>query len=83
MPTTVNGYYDGTQVVVDESERGYLNTGDRLLINIIRNTGSPVTEDLAARRIHMIESEEFVIPTGRSTREIDSGIRELRDNDRI
>ncbi len=82
MLAAVKGYYDGTQIVVDENDRKSLNNGDEVIITIL---GKPDTskQTRAAKRRNIIDMDKYVISTGRSTEDVNYYIRELRDNDRF
>ena len=83
MLAAVKGYYDGTQIVIDEKDREALNTGDEVVITILNRLNATRKETRADRRRRIVDLEKYVIPSGRSAEEIDDYIRELRDNDRI
>ena len=54
-----------------------------MIITILDKISKQKVETRAEKRRRLIESDAFVIPTGRTTEEIDGYIRELRDNDRF
>ena len=83
MLTAVKGYYDGTQIVVDENDRKTLNIGDEVIITILDRLNTTGRETRSDKRRRIIDLEKYVVSSGRSTEEIDNYIRELRDNDRI
>ncbi len=83
MLAAVKGYYDGNQIIVNEDDRKNLNVGDELIITILDRISGQKVETRAEKRRRLIESDAFVIPTGRTTEEIDKYIREMRDNDRL
>ena len=83
MLAAVKGYYDGKQIVISEDDRENLNAGDEVIITILDKISKQKVETRAVKRRRLIESDAFVIPTGRTTEEIDGYIRELRDNDRF
>lgn len=83
MLAAVKGYYDGTQIVVNEEDRKNLSMGDEVIITILDNYGKQRAQERAEKRLHLIESEAFVTSSGRTAEEIDQYIRELRDNDRF
>lgn len=83
MLAAVKGYYDGKQIVISEDDRENLNAGDEVIITILDKISKQKVETRAEKRRRLIESDAFVIPTGRTTEEIDGYIRELRDNDRF
>ncbi len=83
MLAAVKGYYDGNQIIVNEDDRKNLNVGDELIITILDRISGQKVETRAEKRRRLIESDAFVIPTGRTTEEIDEYIREMRDNDRF
>ncbi len=82
MLAAVKGYYDGTQIVVNENDRKSLNNGDEVIITIL---GKPdiSKQTRAAKRRNIIDMDKYVIPTGRTIEDVDNYIRELRDNDRF
>ena len=83
MLAAVKGYYDGNQIIVNEDDRKNLNVGDELIITILDRISGQKVETRTEKRRRLIESDAFVIPTGRTTEEIDEYIREIRDNDRF
>ncbi len=82
MLAAVKGYYDGTQIVVDESDRKSLNNGDEVIITILGKMGTS-KQTRAVKRRNIIDMDKYVTSTGRSTEDMDNYIRELRDNDRF
>lgn len=83
MLAAVKGYYDGTQIVVDENDRKTLTIGDEVIITILDRFSTTRKETRADKRSRIVDLEKYVVSTGRSVEEIDNYIRELRDNDRI
>ena len=83
MLAAVKGYYDGNQIIVNEDDRKNLNVGDELIITILDRISGQKVETRTEKRRRLIESDAFVIPTGRTAEEIDEYIREIRDNDRF
>lgn len=83
MLAAVKGYYDGNQIIVNEDDRKNLNVGDEVIITILDRISGQKVETRAEKRRRLIESDAFVIPTGRTTEEIDEYIKEMRDNDRF
>ena len=83
MLAAVKGYYDGNQIIVNEDDRKNLNVGDELIITILDRISAQKVETRAEKRRRLIDSDAFVIPSGRTTEEIDEYIREMRDNDRL
>ncbi len=83
MLAAVKGYYDGTQIIVNEDDRKNLNIGDEVVITILNRIVMTRKETRADRRKKLIESGEFVSTNGRSAEEVDAYIRELRDDDRF
>lgn len=83
MLAAVKGYYDGTQIVVDENDRKTLNMGDEVIITILNKLNTSEKETRADKRRRIVDLEKYVVPNGRSIEEIDNYIRELWDNDRI
>ncbi|MEZ3516280.1 MAG: hypothetical protein K1W37_13765 [Lachnospiraceae bacterium] len=83
MLVAVKGYYDGNQIVVNEEDRKNLSVGDEVIITILDRINRQKVETKAEKRRRLIESNAFVISTGRTVQEIDEYIRELRDNDRF
>lgn len=83
MLAAVKGYYDGTQIVVDENDRKTLNIGDEVIITILNRLNTAGTEARADKRLRIIDLEKYVVQSNRSTEEMDNYIREMRDNDRI
>lgn len=83
MLAAVKGYYDGTQIVVDENDRKTLNVGDEVIITILDKINTTRNESRSEKRRRIIDLEKYVVSGGRSVEEIDDYIRELRDNDRF
>ena len=83
MLAAVKGYYDGKQIVVNEDDRKNLNTGDEVVITILNRIVMTKKETREDKRKKLIETGEFVVSTGRSTKDVDAYIRELRDEDRF
>ena len=83
MLAAVRGYYDGNQIVVNEDDRKNLNAGDEVIITILDKISKQKVETRSEKRMRLIDSDAFVIPSGRSVEEVDEYIREMRDNDRI
>ncbi len=82
MLAAVKGYYDGTQIVVDENDRKSLSNGDEVIITILGKLGTS-KQTRADKRRNIIDMDKYVTSTGRSTEDMDNYIRELRDNDRF
>ena len=82
MLAAVKGYYDGTQIVVDENDRKTLNIGDEVIITILNRLNTTGTETRADKRSRIIDQEKYVTSGDRNTAEMDNYIREMRD-DRI
>lgn len=83
MLAAVKGYYDGTQIVLDENDRKNLNVGDEVIVTILDRLSTEGKETRADKRQRIIDMEKYVISTGRSVEEIDNYIREMRDDDRV
>ena len=83
MLAAVKGYYDGNQIVVNEEDRKNLSVGDEVIITILDRINRQKVETRAEKRRRLIESDAFVISTGRTAEEVDEYIKELRDNDRF
>ena len=83
MLAAVKGYYDGNQIVVNEDDRKNLNAGDEVIITILDKISQQKAETRAEKRMRLIDSDAFVVPSGRSVEEIDEYIREMRNNDRF
>ncbi len=82
MLAAVKGYYDGTQIVIDENDRKSLNNGDEVIITILGKLGTS-KQARAAKRRDIIDMDKYVTSIGKSTEDMDNYIRELRDNDRF
>lgn len=83
MLAAVRGYYDGTQIIVDEDDRKNLSIGDELIITILNQRKRNKDEIRAEKRRELIESGTFVKKTGRTVEEIDHYLKELRNDDRF
>lgn len=82
MLAAVKGYYDGNQIIVDEDDRKNFRIGDEVIITILDKINRQKIEKRAEKRRRLIDGDAFVIPTGRTVKEIDEYIKEMRDNDR-
>ena len=80
MLAAVKGYYDGTQIVMDEEERKHFTIGDEVIITILDKANVQKTETRAEKRKRIIDSDAYVISTGRTAEEIDDYLKELRDD---
>ncbi len=80
MLAAVKGYYDGTQIVMDEEERKHFTIGDEVIITILDKSNVQKTETRAEKRKRIINSDAYVISTGRTAEEIDGYLKELRDD---
>lgn len=83
MLAAVKGYYDGNQIIVDETDRENFKVGDELIITILNKISRQKVETRAEKRRRLIDSDAFVISTGRTVKEIDEYIREMRRDDRF
>ena len=83
MLAAVKGYYDGEQIVVNEEDRKNLSVGDEVIITILDKIIRKKVETRAEKRRQLIDSDAFVISTGRTAEEIDEYIKEMRANDRF
>ena len=83
MLAAVKGYYDGKQIVISEDDRENLSVGDEVIITILDKITTEKVATRAEKRRKLISSDAFVISTGRTAKEIDEHIREMRDNDRF
>ena len=83
MLAAVKGYYDGEQIVVNEEDRKNLSVGDEVIITILDKIRRKKVETRAEKRRQLIDSDAFVISTGRTAEEIDEYIKEMRANDRF
>ncbi len=82
MLAAVKGYYDGNQIVVNEDDRKNLNVGDEVVITILERFNRKKVETRAEKRRRLVDSDAFVISTGRTAEEIDEYVREMRSDDR-
>lgn len=83
MLAAVKGYYDGTQIIVNEDDRKNFSVGDEVIITILDKISRQKDGARAEKRRHLIDSDAFVIPTGRTAEEIDKYIKEMRSDDRF
>lgn len=83
MLAAVKGYYDGNQIVVNEDDRKNFSVGDEVIITILDKLSEQKIETRAEKRRRLIDSDAFVIPTGRSAEEIDEYLKEMRSDDRF
>lgn len=78
---TATAYYDGANIVIDESVKKSLSTGQE--ITLVFNPVITQGESRSEKRRKFLQSEEGVVPSGRSAEEIDAYIREMRDHERV
>jgi len=83
MLAAVKGYYDGTQIVMDEEERKHFTIGDEVIITILDRTSVQKEETREEKRKRIISSGEYVTSAGRATEEMDNYLKEMRENDRF
>lgn len=83
MLATVKGYYDGTQIVMDEEERKHFTIGDEVIITILDRTSVQKGGTREERRKRIISSGAYVTSAGRTTEEMDNYLKEMRENDRF
>lgn len=83
MLAAVKGYFDGKQIVISEDDRENLNAGDEVIITILDKITNERAETRTEKRRRLINSDAFVISTGRTVEEIDEYIKEMRDYERI
>lgn len=79
----VKGYYDGNQIILDEDARKNLSVGDEVIITVLDRINGQKAKTRAEKRRRLIESDAFVIPSGRTVEEVDEYIKEMRSNDRF
>lgn len=72
------GYYDGNQIVVNEGDRKNFNVGDEVIITILERFNRKKVETRAEKRRRLIDSDAFVISTGRTAEEIDECVKAMR-----
>ncbi|MCM1182719.1 MAG: hypothetical protein NC337_05015 [Roseburia sp.] len=82
MLAAVKGYYDGKRIIVNEDDCKSLNAGDEVIITVLDKISSPKTETRTEKRMRLIHSDAFVIPTGRTAEEINAYIKEMRSDER-
>ena len=78
MLAAIKGYYDGTQIVVNENDKKTLNIGDEVVITILSKSNMTREETKAEKRRRIVDLEKCVVSGGRSVEEIDNYIKELR-----
>lgn len=83
MLAALKGYYDGTQIVLNDDDRRNLNMGDEVIITVLEKISGQKDGARAEKRRHLIDSDAFVMPTGRTVEEIDEYIKEMRSDDRF
>lgn len=83
MLAAVKGYYDGNQIVVNEDDRKNFSVGDEVIITILDKFSEQKIETRAEKRRRLIDTDAFVIPTGRTAEEIDEYLKEMRSDDRF
>lgn len=82
MLAAVRGYYDGRQIVVNETDQKSLSAGDEVIITILDRTSGQQVETRVEKRRRLIDTDAFVIPSNRTVEEIDEYIKEIRSDDR-
>lgn len=82
MLVAVKGCYDGNQIVVNEDDRKNFSVGDEVIITILDKINGQKVETRAEKRRRLVDSDAFVITTGRTVEEVDEYIRESRGRDR-
>ena len=83
MLAAVKGYYDGNQIILNEDDRKNLNVGDEVLVTILGRINEQKVKIRAEKRKHFMESGAFVFTSGRTVKEIDGFIKEMRSDDRF
>lgn len=83
MLTATQGYYNGEHIVIEEKDRMSLKKGDIFVLVRINHENNESGTTLAEKRRKMLSSRKYSKPSGRSAEEIDSAIKEMRENDRI
>ena len=83
MLAAAQGYYNGEYVVVDEPAKKEFKKGDMVILVRVNNLPNPDTLSLAEKRRRIFASKKYVNPTDRSAEEIDSSIKEMRNDDRL
>ena len=83
MLAAVKGYYDGEQIIINESDRKKLKIGDEVIITILDQITIQRTPSRTQKRKQIIDSNAYIRPTGRSAEEIENNIKELRTDDRF
>lgn len=71
------GYYDGNQIVVNEGDRKNFNVGDEVVITILERFNRKKVETRAEKRRRLVDSDAFVISTGRTAEEIDECVKAM------
>ena len=83
MLAAVKGYYDGNQIILNEDDRKNLNVGDEVVVTILGRINEQKVKIRAEKRKHFMESGSFVFTSGRTVKEIDGFIKEMRSDDRF
>lgn len=83
MLAAVKGYYDGTQIVIDENDKKSLNVGDELIITILSGLDSMKKETRTEKRNRILNSRKYVNSGRMSTAEMDEYMREQRLDERF
>ena len=71
MLAAVKGYYDGTQIVMDENMN--LEAGQEVIVTVL---------DMQKKARKEIDWDSFVIPSERG-QDVDGYMKEMRENDRL
>ena len=71
MLAAVKGYYDGTQIVMDENMN--LKAGQEVIVTVL---------DMQKKARKEIDWDSFVIPSERG-QDVDEYMKEMRENDRL
>lgn len=80
MLTEIRGHYDGKQIIVNENDRKNFSVGDEVIITVLNKVNSRKAETRAEKRKRLVNSGEFVIPTGRTVEEIYQSMERMRDD---
>ena len=83
MLASVKGDYDGKQIIVNEDDCKNFHIGDEAIITILDRTNGQKDEARVEKRRRLIESETFVIPTGRAVEEINDYVKAMRFDNRF
>lgn len=77
MLVSVNGYYNGSTIAIDEADKKAFSFGDKVIVTKVNKQNSYL-DNRASRRKELLKSKSFVIKTDRTVEEINKEIKSGR-----